>query len=510
MDSITQPISTLDGSEGMASLEQIVKNLQEAAKNTQESQTVTVEVNGRTCSITAVSKEEKKFKIIVEYAYTPLGSRICQRVAKFVYDKSNVGNNLKTMVDRIDEIDLENVQTKSDKITAFTIALEEYSSGGIDIADLPTLTPEINKTLDDMQIFVYRNDLSSDEMSTLRVALANFSRNEDVIRCPGHSSSINASDHDQYCYKIALQVEAIEILLDAKENGHVGLERNGPSEILGRGQYNIIQLAYTEKNKEGPIALKPCDLSKYEKSFEKTNNDSQSTKRFIGYRCGSHRRNKATSGVQDMFYALGQKLEITVPHVIVTVSAAEVNGVPCTAMEKLEGCTVWQAASGGKIKYDNDFICQETWMQLQDILTGQVDRHGHNAMYIQNEQVVAFDHEFSYPILSSRTFASMIPTAVSAIDGMESKSYCMPPVIDEDMFRLVESLELDKLENMYREYGLTSLEIDPAMARARALKEKVEELKQNGRVIKRDEWISSPLVKAHCNSKNFYALFHSD
>jgi hypothetical protein len=46
---------------------------------------------------------------------------------------------------------------------------------------------------------------------------------------PNKSFSINENDYDCNCLEIALQAEAIEILLDAKERSQVRLERNCPS-----------------------------------------------------------------------------------------------------------------------------------------------------------------------------------------------------------------------------------------------------------------------------------------
>ncbi|MDR2432473.1 MAG: hypothetical protein LBD34_01845 [Puniceicoccales bacterium] len=402
-------------------------------------------------------------------------------------------------------------QAKAEKIAMFATTLNEYISSGIKIRKLPSLASKINKNLKDILTFVQKNNLSLDEISTLRTALTDFSGKEEVIRLyPGHSSSIKASDHNQYCFNIALKVEAIEILLDAKEKGYVGLERNGSPKPLGRGQYNVVQRAYTKKNKKGAVALKPCDRFKQKQDPAKFGNDSQSTQVFLGCTCGSYSRNKATSKVQDMFCAIGKAKRINVPRVVASVFAAEMDGVPCIAMKRLNGPTLWQAAKEETIKYDNDFICQETWLQLQDILTGQIDRHANNVILTKNGPV-AFDNDLSFLTSRGRTSAGVITKTLSSIDGVggvDLKNYCMPPVIDENMCEVIEAIELDKLENMYRKCGLTSLEIEPALARAQALKKKVEKLKQRGLVIKPNEWARSKKVRKHCNKNNFYALFH--
>jgi hypothetical protein len=528
MDGIAQQTNTSDGPKGIALLEQTVKDLRKTAKKTKAPTMETLEVNGKTCNITA-SKEGEKFEITAECTHTPLGSRICRQVAKFTYDKSNVGNNLRAMVGRINEIDHTNNHTKADKIIAFITALDQHATKAIDIADLLTFIPEINKTLDDIQIFVCRNDLSPDEMSQLRTAVIDFGGNKKLIRFPNKTSSINENDCDSNCLDLSLKLEAIEILLDAKEKGYVGLERNGPPEILGHGRYNTVQLAYTKKNKEGPIVLKPCDLSKQNLDFGTFIHATQSIQLFVGSACGSYRRNKATSMVQDMLCDIGKKNGITVPHVIASVFAAEMQEDPYIAMERLNGRTIWQASRLKKIPYNNTFIGRETWIQLLDILTGQIDRHANNVMLIEDDvvkeedgQVVAFDHDLSFVTHPPRSFASIIPKVISipsriiedghliktAIDGQKASNYCMPPVIDMEMYTVIENLDLNELENMYRGRGLIESQIEAAIARARELQTKVQQLKDQGLIIEPNEWVSSPLVQAHCNAHNFYAKWH--
>jgi hypothetical protein len=80
---------------------------------------------------------------------------------------------------------------------------------------------------------------------------------------PNKSFSINENDYDYNCLEIALQAEAIEILLDAKERSQVRLERNypPPPKQLGEGQYNVILLTHIRKNETGSIILTPCNQS---------------------------------------------------------------------------------------------------------------------------------------------------------------------------------------------------------------------------------------------------------
>jgi hypothetical protein len=80
-------------------------------------------------------------------------------------------------------------------------------------------------------------------------------------------------------------------------------------------------------------------------------------------------------------------------------------------MEMLEGEILEKAAEDRKIDYNHNFIRRETWMQLQDVLTGQIDRHGDNVM-LTKDGPVAIDHEFSFPTNSPRGVANMVPDRI--------------------------------------------------------------------------------------------------
>jgi hypothetical protein len=371
-----------------------------------------------------------------------------------------------------------------------------------------------------MQTLVQENDLSSDEISTLRAIVVNFGSNERLLQFPNKTLSINENDCDYNCLEIAIQLEAIEILLDAKERGYVGLERNGVPQILGQGQYNVVQLAYTQENKKGPIALKPCDLAKEKHDGEAFTRTAQLTELFIGPPSGIYRRNRITSDLQDMFCDIGKKFKINVPHVIASVFGAEVKKIPCIAMEWLDGLTLCQAARKKQILYDSEFIRRESWMQILDILAGQIDRHPNNVMLTKNGPV-AFDHDLSFPTHPPRSFASIIPKVIAmtmgmpedgrpavAVDGVMTHNYCMLPVIDSEMYTIITNLDLQKLKGMYQKRGLPRSAMKAAMARAQALKKKAEKLKQRGLVIEPNEWEHSEKVKTLCSSDNFYAKWH--
>jgi hypothetical protein len=240
----------------------------------------------------------------------------------------------------------------------------------------------------------------------------------------------------------------------------------------------------------------------------------------IGRGSGSYGKNKATAKLQDMLVDIGRRERITVPRVVATVSAATMNGTPYIAMEALKGGTLGKAASQDSIRYTNEFVRRETWMQLQDILTGQIDRHGNNVI-LTKDGPVAIDHDLSFPTNPPRDFAATVPTEIAvaqqrqgklvgrAVDGISRRNYCMPPVIDKEMYKVIMAIDLNDLENMYKECGLTRFEIRAAMSRAWALQSEAQRLMDQGRVIDPNRWaVVSTKKKGPCNGDNFYALRH--
>jgi hypothetical protein len=226
--------------------------------------------------------------------------------------------------------------------------------------------------------------------------------------------SINESNCHPHCLEIALKAESIEILLDAKESGYVELEKNVPPRIktLGSSSFNTIRLAHTGKNGQGAVALKPCDQSKREANVDEFVETSQISQVIIGRGSGNYGRNKATAKLQDMLINIDRGVGITVPHVVAIFSATTVQGTPCIAMEALKGETVGKTSDDGKIKYNNEFVGRETWIQLQDILTGQIDRHGNNII-LTKDGPVAIDHDLSFPTSPPRDFAAKVPINIA-------------------------------------------------------------------------------------------------
>jgi hypothetical protein len=494
-------------------IKQTIIDLRDRARATGKTETKTVTINGRERTIEAKAVGFwifKKTEIAVKYG--PLENRECAVVTKFVYDQGrDIDRKIEDAKTKIEKIDEKIARVASLIETLKGIAGRPIVAAGIQ---------QINGILADMKSFVQQNDLSRREIASLRQSLRDLC-SKPIIQWPNGLFSINESDCNPHCLEIALGAEAIEILLDAKESGQVELEKNVPPDIedLGSGKFNTVRLAHTGKEGHGPIALKPCDQSKKEANSDGFVRTLQTSQAFIGRGSGSYGRNKATAKLQDMLVDIGRGKGITVPRVVATVSAATMNGTPCIAMEKLNGGIVGKAADDRKIKYDNKFVRRETWIQIQDILTGQIDRHGGNVI-LTKDGPVAIDHDLSFPTNPPRKFAATVPLqiavrhqlsgkpAIMAVDGIKSRNYCMPPVIDEEMYKVIMAINPDKLKNMYEECGLTRHEIQAAMSRVRALQSAAKQLKDQDRVIAPNRWAESGRVKNFCNNYNFYAVRH--
>ncbi|MDR2779157.1 MAG: hypothetical protein LBB16_02625, partial [Puniceicoccales bacterium] len=552
----------MDVSTQQQTLQGQIANLRNKARRTGTPQSVLITINGRECTIEAKTIITKtifwlfKFKATqITIKHTPLGSRECMTI-DFVYNRGRgVDKGLEDAKAKFEQADMvttdqglgdeENVAKTSEPtitenvedVTAKTDKEEKFSQISRNIVlnsnqkickdKRNSRFQEINTLLCSTRDFIQEYDLSPTERATLRQSLQTLC-NASIIECINTQSSavenlsinamtavrMNDVDARKCVIDIALQAEAIEILLDARECGHVGLERNVPPEIktLGKGNFNTIQLAHTQpKTAPGemasdPIVLKPCDQSKSENDKNGFAEETKMRKTHIGAVCGNYRRNKATSRLQNMLIEIGEQRRIEVPHVVATVSGAEMSGVPYIAMEMLEGSTVAIATKGSTgIQYNNEFVRRETWIQIQDVLTGQIDRHGDNVMLTANGPV-AIDHDLSFPTYPPRALADTVPTEIvcsyeslenlgqyieAAIDCRSNRNYCMPPVIDRKMFDVIMAIDVDTLANMYQECGLTRLEIQSALSRARGLKEHALAMEKEGRVIDPTEWIRS-------------------
>ncbi|MDR1457242.1 MAG: hypothetical protein LBI47_00080, partial [Puniceicoccales bacterium] len=525
----------------------------EQAQSSGEVQTATITVNGRQCTITARPIESQSFqRINIKIEAETLDGQTC--TVRFTYgERRDVDQGLQSLRAKIEAAD------HAFMVYQFSSKIAEYAQPTL-IGSMSSHAPRICTFLKDTENFVRQNDLTEEEtlilkqglrklcstpvigyFSMLRLILRKlysvsiiagmfeyFSILKLILRKLCSVSiiarmfedfPINECDHNPHCRTIALQAESLEMLLDAKACGQVGLVRNVPPavKVLGSGEFNTVKLAHTKPGVDGgevsgPRVLKPCDPSKSEKDPDEFVKGVKTVRAYIGPAPGSYRRNKATSKVQDMLLAIGQTNSRDVPRVIATVSTAEMDGAPCIAMEMLAGKTVGYNVAHGRIGNNNEFVRRETWMQVQDVLTGQIDRHGDNVM-LTGDGPIAIDHDLSFPTDPPRKFADKISRVLvykhqtpqghpvdAAIDGKSPRNYCMPPVIDRDMYNVIMAIDLPALENMYKEHGLTKPEIGAAMARAKELQRVAQKRMTDGLVIEPNQWESSLLVTQQCNA----------
>jgi hypothetical protein len=489
----------------MGALQEAIRETRDrAAEDIGSSVTSNATMNGRQYTITATTIRSwifsKKTNIKVECKN--LEGRECS--VEFTYNNGrDIDKNLNDAKANKIEIDA----IFDSKFLEFSGRVSSCTQSTHD--NVNSYAGSIHVLLNDMEDFVRRNDLSKEQMLSLKGELRKLC-GKPFIGFGMGIFSINEFNIDPRCRDMAIRAESLEILLDAKACGQVGLERNIPPKVknLGKGAFSVVQLAHmrppgeNSRRATGPIALKPCDQSRSEKNPDKFTHGADQCRIIIGRVSGSYGRNRATSGVQDMLCDIGKRKGIIVPHVIASVSAAEINGVPCIAMEAIKGETVGVATRNDQISSnDNEFRRRETWIQIQDVLTGQIDRHRSNVMLTRDDRPVAIDHDLSFPTNPPRDFANTVPITLvvpctmqggksgyCAIDGKSYRNYCMPPVIDEDMYNVIMAIDLTKLEDMCKECGLTRPEIAAAMNRARGLQNAAVALKESGMVIKPSKW----------------------
>lgn len=351
------------------------------------------------------------------------------------------------------------------------------------------------------------------------------------------------------CIEIAQEIESALCALDAKINGGCVEEAS----FKAKGQCNS-SYETTMPNGETRI-LKPND--KFAMGAAGACSFTNVQISYLGTVIGNHARNLATHAVQELMEARGA------PHVGVNISSAvnissdvDQRGRTYISMEVAEkkfdrkdilnnttkvGPEPAPGVEDARPTVASNFIESETWLQLEDILTGQIDRHGNNLHISATGHVKGFDHDSSFPTLQRNTntgekcgkwiceenVATRIPKVLAAadengnffrghfrgtysVDGGSVRNFCMPPVIDTKMYGAIMNLDLNLLELRYRDSGLTRPEIDAAMARASLLKEEVKRMVLEDKVIKPDQWGNSALLRDKgCNSANFYAFYHS-
>ncbi|MDR1595633.1 MAG: hypothetical protein LBR91_01760 [Puniceicoccales bacterium] len=327
--------------------------------------------------------------------------------------------------------------------------IESLSAKEITLSELREKETKIIDTLKNVREYVLENEPTPEKIENIRRSVNELGRKE-IIHEPNEQEacSINergaASDSANPCLAISLELESTLIALDAVKAGQSGLITTGK---LGQGQCGSVFKATTEsKNK---IAIKPCDAHRRQKNIEGFNKGLEIPKGIINSSSGMYRRNLATQGIQQLATRAG------LPNVTVGVHAAtfiddDRKHATCMSMDLVQGYDIGtfnRSNDPRKKEYlenfskDCNFIRGEATLQLQDVLTGQMDRHSGNVMITTGNDgkfhIIGIDNDLSFPISADKNpgVANKVPMTLTDEDRREGtlRNFCMPPVIDTDI-----------------------------------------------------------------------------
>ncbi|MDR1438138.1 MAG: hypothetical protein LBI69_03715 [Puniceicoccales bacterium] len=228
------------------------------------------------------------------------------------------------------------------------------------------------------------------------------------------------------------------------------------------------------------------------------------------------------------------------PRVVVEAKLKVANGVPGISMEQAPGREVMQSATWD-IANDPEYRRQETWLQLIDCITGELDRHGNNVFYDpKTQKLTAIDFDGSFPIqqlrnavilidsngkfrvdnemrkaIKDKNLANSIPDCLyivrkdieiaCGIDELGVQNYCMPPVIDETMKEAILKIDINELQSRLEKTGLSDEQIKAAMVRVQCMKNIIGNKKIH--TINLLDWNVSANF-AICECDNCYFLHH--
>ncbi|MFC0220737.1 hypothetical protein ACFFJ7_20370 [Pseudochelatococcus lubricantis] len=148
-----------------------------------------------------------------------------------------------------------------------------------------------------------------------------------------------------------------------------------------------------------------------------------------------------------------------------------------------------------------------TKLQLVDAIVGQADRHGGNMMVHLaggNASVKGIDNDQCfgrYPSDPNGLYQSHRLINTDYDNGL--RGVRLPEVIDSAIASVISKMKSADLEAMLSD-KLNTAECNAAVARLTAVKKHIDTLASAGRVIRPDEWESSPLIKIHCTRENSY------
>ena len=209
----------------------------------------------------------------------------------------------------------------------------------------------------------------------------------------------------------------------------------------------------------------------------------------------------AMRNIATLSYA--QKLGIDViPDTRVAVIRTGLDGPKLgLAMERAKGKP---AAEANLALFNRPDVCAEvTKLQLLDHLTGQGDRHGNNYFIDIGQdgkaKVTGIDND--------QCFGSRLtdPAGIKYADNRTNYGFrgtSLPPVVDTEMADKIHSLTHNDIREMLGN-KLSEAEVQAAIARHEGVKQHINVLARNGRIIQPSDW-SRPAVTKLLTAENSY------
>ena len=173
-------------------------------------------------------------------------------------------------------------------------------------------------------------------------------------------------------------------------------------------------------------------------------------------------------------------------------------------MEVAPGNAARTIPSGVEVFKNPDVRREITKLQLLDCLTAQGDRHGGN-YFIDvrpdgSVRVAGIDND--------QCLGTKIHDPAVVRRGLRNqpdrgfRGCGLPPVIDTDMARALEDLIPDRVDYLIGD-KVGRKEVHATLQRLSAIKDHIAHLRQEGRIIKPDDWAGA-IVDAHTNFTNCY------
>jgi hypothetical protein len=242
------------------------------------------------------------------------------------------------------------------------------------------------------------------------------------------------------------------------------------------------------------------------------------------------------------FQEQAARMGVQIPDLFVQARPGIIDGQIGIVMDMASGACLANIPPKDKRRIQDDPVFRrlETWLQLLDCFLGQYDRHSHNVFWDDHgRRILAIDNDISFsdPGLRFKSqftdrhgshpvtmemleyaqtvdLANKVPGQLyrsrseggRAVDGLAGAwNYCMPLVIDEDMRRFIEGMNVDEFRQFLDPTGLTSGQINAAVNRLTSMKRHITDGRT--RVIDPAAWGSAPLPE--CRTDNTYFMWHT-